>query len=221
MQGGSTVCWRRWSSRPPPGEATIGAVGGRVRSSSRQAAPDGDAGGARVVAAGGAGVIAASGAKASASGGTTAIAARGAVAIGAGGAKANTSGGTKTIKAGGAGTAAAGGAISAGSEQAGAAAVDTRVLSRDCLAIRRAVLRELGGFHEVYAIAGFADEDLCHKLRWAGLRCVERTDVILARLDGRADTTALWRRNLALYNSWQRDRRWPQAAAQCARPTLP
>jgi hypothetical protein len=91
------------------------------------------------------------------------------------------------------------------------ATVEVATLSADCLAIRRAAFDSVGGFEEAYAVTGFADEDLCHKLRRSGWRCVERRDVALALLPRPGEALALWRRNLALYNAWQRDRRWPAA----------
>lgn len=56
-------------------------------------------------------------------------------------------------------------------------ASETEVLSGPCLAVRRSVFREIGGFDEHYVMGGYEDWDLCRKMRATGRRLVTSHDV--------------------------------------------
>ncbi len=48
-----------------------------------------------------------------------------------------------------------------------------------CLAVRTAAFRELGGFDESFGLGGCEDDDLCHRLRFAGWRLVIAEDTFV------------------------------------------
>jgi GT2 family glycosyltransferase len=66
----------------------------------------------------------------------------------------------------------------AGDLPAATAVLDLDAVTGACLAIRRELLLEIGGFDEAY-VNGLEDIDLCLRLRAAGLRVVYRGDVCL------------------------------------------
>ena len=49
---------------------------------------------------------------------------------------------------------------------------DTERLVGFCLAVRRSVFEEVGGFDEAYGIGGYEDDDLCRRIRASGRRLV-------------------------------------------------
>ncbi len=50
--------------------------------------------------------------------------------------------------------------------------LDSDMLVGFCLAVRKSVLKELGGFDERFGLGTFEDNDLCHRMRRAGYRLV-------------------------------------------------
>lgn len=48
-----------------------------------------------------------------------------------------------------------------------------------CFAVRTAAFGELGGFDESYGLGGYEDDDLCHRLRFAGWRLVIVQDTFM------------------------------------------
>ncbi len=88
---------------------------------------------------------------------------------------------------------------------------ETDMLVGFCLAVKRVVLRELGGFDERFGLGTFEDNDLCHRMRRAGYRLViaarsfvhHEGSKTLARL---GNAQELMQRNHARYQEkWKRD----------------
>ncbi|UPY37168.1 glycosyltransferase [Sediminicoccus sp. KRV36] len=91
---------------------------------------------------------------------------------------------------------------------------DVEALTGACLALRREVAEQFGGFDPAYVIGDFEDADLCARLLQAGLRCVMEDRATLVHLErqsqGRADAEA-GRWNLTLLNAWTYNRHWKPA----------
>lgn len=82
---------------------------------------------------------------------------------------------------------------------------EVEALTGACLALRREVAEQFGGFDPDYVIGDFEDADLSARLTKAGLRCVMEDRATLVHLErqsqGRADAQA-GRWNLTLLNAW-------------------
>ena len=89
---------------------------------------------------------------------------------------------------------------------------DTDMLIGFCLAVRRTIWEEVGGFDERFGLGMFEDNDLCYRIRRAGYRLViasrafvhHKGSQTLGRLQ--ADTRDLFLRNQKLYvQKWRAD----------------
>jgi GT2 family glycosyltransferase/tetratricopeptide (TPR) repeat protein len=90
--------------------------------------------------------------------------------------------------------------------------VDCDMLVGFCLAIRRTVLQELGGFDERFGLGMFEDNDICYRIRRSGYRLViagrsfvhHEGSKTMGRM--RLDASRQLERNLALYREkWTED----------------
>lgn len=90
--------------------------------------------------------------------------------------------------------------------------VETDMLVGFCLAVRRSVWEEVGGFDEQFGLGTFEDNDLCYRMRRAGYRLVIAARSFLHHsgsqtlLRLQTDVRALLQRNETLYRrKWQDD----------------
>lgn len=96
------------------------------------------------------------------------------------------------------------------SHPAAGVAREVPALTGACLAVRRAVFEQAGGFDEGYVIGDFEDSDLCLRLRSAGLACwyepaaslfhVERQSIDRHEAHGKSVAT--------MVNRWRQQQRW-------------
>ncbi|MCX7684359.1 MAG: glycosyltransferase [Acetobacteraceae bacterium] len=86
-------------------------------------------------------------------------------------------------------------------------------LTGACLALRRALAQELGGFDADYVLGDFEDADLCERLRARGLRRLLAPGAVLRHLErqSQGDAAEAWRLNVTLLNAWSFARRWGEA----------
>ncbi len=85
-----------------------------------------------------------------------------------------------------------------------------RAITGACLMMSRALLAEMGGLDEAYAIGDFEDADLCMRLAARGLGCAVDMNEALYHLErqSQAGSELRWRMNLTLANAWLHERRW-------------
>ncbi|MCC6447021.1 MAG: glycosyltransferase [Armatimonadetes bacterium] len=90
--------------------------------------------------------------------------------------------------------------------------VETDMLVGFCLAVKRRVLEEVGGFDERFGLGTFEDNDLCYRMRRAGYRLVIAAQSFVHHAGSRTmarmrlDTRHLLAHNEALYRrKWQAD----------------
>ncbi len=94
--------------------------------------------------------------------------------------------------------------------RAGAGLVREPLITGACMVMRRALVQELGGFDEAYAIGDFEDTDLCLKIGRRGLACAVDHEVQLYHLERKSQDglEQRWRMNMTLCNAWLHQCRW-------------
>lgn len=88
--------------------------------------------------------------------------------------------------------------------------LDVPAVTGACMALRREVALELGGFDPAYVIGDFEDADLCRRVLARGLRCCVDRAVRLWHLERQSQGSDAepWRRNLSLLNAATFAGRW-------------